>query len=183
MTTETAVQRRFETEERVSLDLRIPAGRIEVEAVNDGLTTTTVELTPLDDGDDAARAIDEATVDVRSKHGGQRLVVDVSKRRFGRGVAVLLRVRCPAGVDLDARTASADVRTTGPLGSVEAHSASGEVDIDVVTGTFEATTASGDIEVSSVHGSAKVNTASGDVTIGRIGGDGKIRAASGDVDV
>src|SRR5215831_10943475 len=119
MESQTAVQRRFETEERVPLDLRIPAGRIEVEAVNNGLTTTTVELTALDDRDDTARAIEEATLEVRSRHGAPRLVVDVSKRRFGRGARVLLTVRCPAGVDLGARTASADVRTTGPLGSVD----------------------------------------------------------------
>jgi putative adhesin len=181
METQTAVQRRFETDERVALDLRIPAGRIEVEAANG--EPTVVELTPLDGGDESARAIDDATVEVRSKRGGRRLVVDVSGRHFGRDAKILLRVTCPSGADLDARTASADLSTHGPLGSADVKTASGDLSLDVVTGGLDVKTASGDLSVASVHRSASVNSASGDISIGRIGGNAKIHVASGEVNV
>lgn len=175
------VQRRFETEEQVVLDLMIPGGRIEVEAGQVDLTT--VELSAMDERSETANVIDEATVEVRDRRGARRLVVHVSGRRFGSRAQVLLRVTCPPGRELDASTASADVETHGPLGSVEVKTASGDVNVDVVGGKLDVKTASGEVSVASVHEGAKVDSASGSITLGRIGGDGRIRVASGDVDV
>ena len=68
--------RDLETVEPVALDLRIPAGRIDVEA--GGHEGTRVELSALSDNAATLSAIEKATLEVRGK-GDARLVVDVNR--------------------------------------------------------------------------------------------------------
>jgi DUF4097 and DUF4098 domain-containing protein YvlB len=165
----------FTTGGPAKLDVRVPAGHLEVQA---GSETTTVELEPLN-GDLAQEAVDDATVEQR----GDRIVVKVKQpgRLRGRNVEVLVRIACPHLSDLDATTASADVRTRGQLGSVEVTTASGDVDVESAETGAKVTVASGDVELGTVAGKAEVNTASGDVRIDGLHADGRIRTASGDV--
>ena len=168
----------FSTPEPPRLDLRLQAGEIDVHA--GAAPETVVELEPLG-GDDSRRAVEEARVELRDGV----VVVDVPELRgfrlFSHGPEVRLAVACPSGSSLRSRSASADVRLSGLMASVEVETASGDVEIDEVEGDATATTASGDVKVRRVGGTLAVQTASGDVSAERVGGHGTFRTASGDV--
>jgi DUF4097 and DUF4098 domain-containing protein YvlB len=160
------------------LNVRIPSGRIELEAVEG--EETVVEL-------DAAPEIEEAArIELRPRRDGHEVVVQIDKRSgFFRQFNgdVRLRVTAPAGADVAVSTASADVEARGAFGNLEAQSASGDVEFDQLTGDAKVQSASGDVKLSRVQGGLTVDTASGDLEVGHVGGNGKIRAASGDVSV
>jgi DUF4097 and DUF4098 domain-containing protein YvlB len=169
----------FETPGELTLAVRIPTGRIEIETAAG--TTTEVEL-DIRDGDEAAQLLEEARIEQR----GQEVVVEVDDRRwsrFWRQLDIRLRIRTPEGANLRVSTASGDLRGRGRFGWLEAEAASGDVEVDELMGPATAKAASGDIRLPLVEGSATLNTASGDVRLGRVGGDVLVKAASGDVAV
>jgi DUF4097 and DUF4098 domain-containing protein YvlB len=174
----------FETPGELSLDLRLPAGRIDVETVAG--TTTEVELEVRGNSDEARELVEQARIELRDARGGHELIVHVEDRgwgglRFWRRVDVRLRIRAPEGARVQATTASADLRGRGRFGSLEVEAASGDVEVDEISGDASAKAASGDVRLASVAGPATVNTASGDVGLGRVGGDASVKTASGNV--
>jgi DUF4097 and DUF4098 domain-containing protein YvlB len=177
---------RFETPGELTLDLRVPAGRIEIETV-DG-TATEVELDAPGGSDQARELLEDARIELREVGGGHEVVVEVDERRgigfgFLRKLEVRLAIRAPEGANVRSETASADLRGRGRFGSLEAKAASGDVDFDDVAGEASVEAASGDVRVASVSGNADIRTASGDVKLGRVEGELSARAASGDVSV
>jgi hypothetical protein len=171
----------FETPGELTLDVRVPTGRIEIE-IADG-TTTTVEL-DIRGGEEAAELLEEARIELRESRGGHEVVVEVEDRRwsrFWRRLDIRLRMQAPEGANLRLSTASGDLRAHGRLGWLEAEAASGDLEVDEVTGDATAKTASGDVNVASVGGTATVNTASGDIRLGRVAGETVLKAASGDI--
>ena len=170
----------FDTPWEPTLAVKVPTGRIDVEAVA-GATATEVEL-DIRDGDDAAELLEEARIELR----GQEVVVEVDDRRwsrFWRQLDVRLRIRVPEGANLRVSTASGDLRGRGRFGWLEAEAASADIEVDELTGPATAKAASGDITLLAVGASAAVNTASGDVRLGRVDGDVVVKTASGDVAV
>jgi Putative adhesin len=171
----------FETPGTVTLDLRIPAGRIDVETRSG--TKTTVELAVRGNSDRAAELLDDARIELRESGGGHEVVVAVESRgfsRFWQRADVRLTVSAPTDAHLRASTASADLRARGRFGSLDAEAASGDIAVDEVGGDATAKTASGDVNIRSVRGSATVNSASGDAELGRICGPLSVKTASGD---
>lgn len=151
------------------LDLSLPAGEIELEAVPAGETVVELELVH---GSEAA--VEEARVELR----GDELTVKVDHQN----AEVRLRLQVPEGSALRAKTASGDLRARGRLGDTDLKSASGDVQLDAV-GVLQAQIASGDLEVARVAGDARVDSASGDVELGEAGGGVTVRTASGDQQV
>jgi hypothetical protein len=174
----------FNTPGPLRLDLRLPAGEMDVESM-DG-DETVVVLDSARDSDDVREVIESARIELRPRGDGHELIVDVRRKRmlftFDRG-DLRLRVSAPHGADVELSTASADVHGRGRFGSLEAQLASGDLEFDHVTGDAIVKSASGDVELEHVGGEAKVNTASGDVRIRHIGGDAVVRSASGDVTI
>jgi putative adhesin len=173
----------FDTPGPVHLDLELPFGRIEVDT-DDNATQTHVDLDG--SGGDVQDLIDTATVEARPRGGGNEVRVEVRRRSgffisFGHGPELRLRVTCPSGADLVARTKSADLRGRGTLGSAEVKTASGDLSLDRVTGDVRIKTASGDFSLSEGHGVTHVQTASGDVSLQQTLGDVTVQAVSGDV--
>jgi len=170
----------YTTEAPPKLEVRVPAGRVEIEAGGSG--TTTVELEPLGGGS-SEEAVESATIELRGPATSPRLVVKVKQPgRFGfRDAQVLVRITAPELSELEASTASADVEARGKLGAARVETASGEVELESVERDATVNVASGDVELGSVGGTAEVNTASGDVRVDGLGGGGRIRTASGDV--
>jgi hypothetical protein len=178
------MERTFDTPTPPRLELRLPAGHATIDAVT-GLATTEVVL---DGPEDALR---EATIAQR----GDTVVIVLRDRKGifsprDRGVA--LRIRCPEGARVSARTKSMDVTATGLLAEVDDATASGDVAVDRVEGAVSLKSASGDLRLEQAGGEASFNTASGDVAIGRAGaslranlvsGDVRVRDAAGDVSV
>ena len=165
----------FHTPGPLLLNVRIPSGRIELEAVEG--SETVVEL-------DASPEIEEqARIELRPRRDGHEVVVTVEKRGFMslfRG-EVRARVSAPPGADVEVSTASADIDARGAFGALEANTASGDVAFEHIGGDVQVNSASGDVNVERVGGRLTVNTASGDLEVGRLQGEGKVRAASGDV--
>jgi DUF4097 and DUF4098 domain-containing protein YvlB len=169
----------FETPGELRLDLRIPAGRIDVETVTG--TTTEVELDVR--GNSERAETEDARIELRERGGGHELVVAVENAGFGRfwqRADVRLKIRAPEGAHLRATSASADLRARGRFGSLDAEAASGDIEVDDVAGDAAAKTASGDIEIRAVGGGASVNSASGAVELGRVAGPVAVKTASGD---
>jgi hypothetical protein len=154
------------------LEVKLPAGEIEIEAGDTG--EAVVELDALR-GDE--RIIEEARVELR----GDELRVEV-RDRGRRGAEVGLRMAVPTGSALNAATASADLTARGTLGETELKSASADLGLEQVAG-LRVKSASGDVHVGHVGGDARVQIASGDVGLARVAGEAEIAAASGDVHV
>ena len=173
----------FHTPGPLTLDLRLPSGLIELEAV-DG-EETTVELDATRDSDDVREVIENARIELRRRGEGHEVIVDVQRKRFGffdfmRG-EIVLRVRAPHGADVELSTASADVDARGRFGSLKAQVASGDIRFPELAGRADVKSASGDVDLGTIGGDASINTASGDVRVERIAGDATVRSASGDV--
>jgi Toastrack DUF4097 len=167
----------FETPMPVDIDARLGAGSLLLDTVE-----TTSSDVQIDAEDDASRdALESARVELR----GNRLVIELPERRglLGRSPRFTVRVTCPPGSSLSARTRSAGVQTRGLLARVEVKTASGDVEVESVAGETKITTASGDVELASADGTTMVNTASGDVEIGRASGSLKVNLVSGDLTV
>jgi len=164
----------FATVEPVRLDIRIPAGDVEVETTDGAETMVELEFR----GRDAAEIEAEARIEAR----GRDLVIAAPNRAAQDG-DYHVRVATPHGADVRSELASADFVGRGRVGEVEINIASGDVSLDQVDGETRINTASGDVDVRDGR-AARINTASGDVRLRRVvEGDVKVHSASGDIEV
>jgi DUF4097 and DUF4098 domain-containing protein YvlB len=173
----------FEVTGHVLLQVSTDGGDLAVEAAD--VRQVEVELVPLRDNDVTREVIAAARVEMAPRSGGHEVVVELKRRSafgFGRGPQVGIRVRCPKGSDLAARTSSADVRAIGSLGAVDVKTASGDVLLENA-GSLRAETASGDVRVRDVEGGAEIRTTSGDASLRRCGGHLRAKLVSGDLTV
>ena len=175
----------FHTPGRLTLDVRMPSGDMQLESA-DG-DETTVELFSPRASADADEVIEATRIELRPRGDGQEVVVDVPRRRFRLfdfgGGDLALRVTAPHGADVELSTASADAHGRGRFGSLKAELASGDLRFDEVHGRADVKSASGDVYVERISRDASIATASGDVTVEFVGGDATLRSASGDVTV
>jgi DUF4097 and DUF4098 domain-containing protein YvlB len=175
----------FDTPGALTLDLRVPSGRIDLDT-GPG-TTTEIELDARGGDDQVRELLEEARIELREAGGGHELVVEIESRGgisgFLRKLDVRLRIRAPEGADVRAETASADLRGRGKFGSLRAKAASGDLEVDELSGDAEVESASGDVNVRAIGGAADISTASGDIKLGRVEGPLSAKAASGDVRV
>jgi putative adhesin len=165
----------FTTPTPVTLDLRVPAGEIEIEALP-GAVETTVALEPLS-GDEAVRAVETAIVELR--HDEVRVEVR-DDGGWGDTPQVRVVVRCPERPRLVVATASADLHARGGFAAAELATASGDFELDHIEGELRAKAASGDLTFGSVAGDARIRTASGDVDIDCAESSLDVQTASGD---
>lgn len=173
----------FPTPGPVTLEVRVPAGDVEVETGETAETTVELEVRGRD-GDEAEQ---NTRIEMRRRGDGYEVVVDAERGAGlglfrGRSGDYNVRITAPNDASLRAQVASADVRGRGRYAEVDVKAASGDVEFEQVTGDVSINTASGDIEVERV-GSAKVNSASGDVRIDEASGDIGVNTASGDIDL
>ncbi|HVR13397.1 MAG TPA: DUF4097 family beta strand repeat-containing protein [Gaiellaceae bacterium] len=175
----------FDTPGAVSLQIKLPSGRVVVTTADE--PKTTVEVVPLGRrGHDAVEEI-EITMDERPGHHFVR-IEQKDKFRWGPiqiswGGDFECRITCPQGTELDLSGASTDVRVEGDLGEVSARTASGDIRLQNVSGPLRVKTASGDVFVGTVAGEATVATVSGDVSVERIETALGARAVSGDLTI
>lgn len=174
----------FDTPGSVSLQVKLPSGRVVVTTADE--PKTTVEVVALGRrGRDAVEDI-EVTMDERA---GRYVVQIEQKDKFRWGPIQIswgdfeCRITCPAGTDLDLSGASTDLRVEGELGDVAARTASGDIRLQTVRGALQVKTASGDVSVGAVGGEASVVTVSGDIGVERVDSGLTARAVSGDVTV
>ena len=175
----------FETPGSVSLQIKLPSGRVAVTAADEGRTS--VELVPI--GRSGRDAIENILVEAEELQGRHVIRIEQKDRiRWGPiqitwGDDVEVRVACPPGTDLELSGAKTDVRATGELGEVSVRTVSGDVRLESARRRLEVKTASGDVFVASVAGEASVVTVSGDIDVRRVDGSLNGRAVSGDVEI
>ncbi|KPC65332.1 hypothetical protein ADL29_07550 [Streptomyces chattanoogensis] len=89
----------------------------------------------------------------------------------------------PAGSHIDARAASAELRTVGRLGDVVFEGAYRQVKLDEAA-SLRLTAVDGDVEVGRLGGAAEISTARGDIRITEaMGGKVVLSTQSGDITV
>jgi Toastrack DUF4097 len=173
----------YHTPGLLDLDIRLQAGRIEIET--DGTDETSVDIEPLSGGEAGRAAVESARQELRPAGDGHRLVVEVPRTPRLSGwnePEVLVRVRCPHGAGVIAKTASADVDLHGRAGAFSAKTASGDVTVEAA-GDVDVKTASGDVSIGVAAGRAGLHTMSGDVVLDEAGGAVSANTMSGDLRV
>jgi DUF4097 and DUF4098 domain-containing protein YvlB len=178
----------FQTSGPLALRLRVPAGDIEIET-NDGQETT-VEVEPLRNDEATLAAVEETRIDLRDRpSSGHELRVEVPERGstsglgflFNRSPEVRVRISCPHGAELNARTRSADLDGRGRFGNVEVETTSGDVDIHEVDGAARVNAVSGDVRLGRVGGASELQSVSGDILVEAGNGPAALQSVSGDV--
>jgi DUF4097 and DUF4098 domain-containing protein YvlB len=176
-------EHRFNTPEPIDIEVKIPAGDIEIETV-DG-TESVVIL----EGPD--KVLEHTTVELQ----GRRLVVEYRGKR-GLGISISigdfgwgngkLRVRASVPHDSSATlmNAAGDMALHGRFAALDTKTASGDL---VVAGDIEGNadlkTVSGDVHLQNVGGELNVKSVSGDLRANTVGGSVSVKSVSGDVRV
>ncbi len=111
---------------------------------------------------------------------GGRIVLRTPAGSGSRWDSFDVTARVPAGVDLEVKTASADVGAEAALGSLNASLASGDLRVRKIEGNAAVESASGDVELGEVGGHLAVSTASGDVRLDEVRGHAAVNTASGE---
>lgn len=121
-------------------------------------------------------------VDVRSEHGRTSIAVRLHGISWGGGEAYL-QIKIPRNSELDVTSVSADVVSTGILGTQRLKTVSGSITADISRADVEAKTVSGDVIL---HGDGKpadlrVSSISGSISLDRGAGDIEAVTVSGDL--
>jgi hypothetical protein len=168
----------FPAPDPIILDVKLQGGSVTVSA--EPIATATVSLTPARSDKRGEELIAATTVEFDA--GTLTISVPDRVRLLG-STPLNLTVRLPHGSSCQLKAASADIRCTGELGSLDASTASGDVTAERVAGLARISTASGDVRLDDAAAAAEVSTASGDADVVRAGGDVTVTSASGDVSV
>src|SRR5918999_562387 len=173
----------FETPGSVSLQIRLPSGRVVVTTVDEPRTSVDIIST----GRRGSDALESIEVKAEPYRDGHLVSIEHKDRiRFGPiqiswGGDVEVRVTCPPESNLDFGSGSADIRVDGDLGEVSVKTASGDVSLGDVAEKLQAKTASGDVSVGTIPNGGQIVTVSGDVRIADFESDLAVRTVSGDV--
>ena len=134
-----------------------------------------------------------AGMQLREERTGQEATVSVmipdagsSSGLFGDHHAYMdVRVRMPAGVKLDLRDSSGEIRVAGLRAGLELTDSSGDIEIDDVAGGIEISDSSGDIEARRTKGDITIRSdSSGDIDIVGVEGNVLVREdSSGEIDI
>lgn len=169
----------FHTPQPVELEIKIPAGAIEIETIEG--TESTIELVGSD------RLIEQTEV----VQNGRTISVEY-KKRFGLRIEIgdiswgtgslRVRARVPHASDAVLSTAAADMELHGTFASLEVKSTAGDLAVDGdIDGNARIKTVSGDVRLRAVAGDLTVQSVSADVTATSVGGDVSAKSVSGDV--
>ncbi len=146
----------FETPGSVSLQIKLPSGRVLVTTADE--PRTTVEVVAV--GRRGQDAVDEIEVAMEDRLGRHVLKIE-QKDKFRWGPIQITwggdfecRITCPRGTELDLAGGSTDLRAEGELGDVSVRTASGDIRVESARGELQVKTASGDIAVGSVASEA-----------------------------
>jgi DUF4097 and DUF4098 domain-containing protein YvlB len=171
---------KFDTPAPISAVLDIPAGRVQLIAAD--RADTTVEVLPANasKGRDV-KAAEQTTVEYGD--GVLRIETPSKNQYVGPSGSIEVTVKLPAGSHIEAKAASAELRTVGRLGDVAFEGAYRQIKIDEAA-SLRLTATDGDVEVGRLGGSAQISTARGDIRITEAtAGTVVLRTQSGDISV
>jgi len=178
------MQKTFEVQGPVELDVRLTSGDIEVDPAAEGR----VEVELIAHDEESQRLVDNARIEINQHGHRPTVLVDVPQKRgfsisiFGRS-GIECRIRCPHDSGLSVRTKSADISTRGTIGGLNVATASGDLDIDRVSGGVNIKSASSDFSAREVRGGVNIQTASGDIDLSIAHGPVNVTSVSGDISI
>ncbi|MFI7133622.1 DUF4097 family beta strand repeat-containing protein [Nonomuraea sp. NPDC050153] len=172
---------KFDTPAPISAVLDIPAGRVQFIAAD--RADTAVEVRPASAAKSRdVKAAEQTTVEYAD--GVLRIETAAAKNQyFGPTGSIEVTVKLPAGSRVQAKAASAELRTVGRLGEVAFDGAYGQIKIDEAA-SVHLTATDGDVEVGRLDGPAQISTSRGDIRIAEAtGGKVVLRTQSGDISI
>ncbi|MFF0319228.1 DUF4097 family beta strand repeat-containing protein [Nonomuraea angiospora] len=171
----------FDTPAPISAVLDIPAGRLQFIAADQADTTVEVRPTNASKSRDV-QAAEQTTVAYAD--GVLRIETSAAKNQYlGPSGSIDVTVKLPAGSQVEAKTASAELRTAGRLGDVAFEGAYRQITLEE-TASLRLTATDGDVEVGRLGGPAEISTARGDIRIAEaVGGKVVLRTQSGDISI
>ncbi|MFF0323920.1 DUF4097 family beta strand repeat-containing protein [Nonomuraea angiospora] len=171
----------FNTPAPISAVLDIPAGRLQFIAADQADTTVEVRPTNASKSRDV-QAAEQTTVAYAD--GVLRIEASAAKNQYlGPSGSIDVTVKLPAGSRIEAKTASAELRTAGRLGDVAFEGAYRQITLEE-TASLRLTATDGDVEVGRLGGPAEISTARGDIRIAEAtGGKVVLRTQSGDISI
>lgn len=157
----------FETPGSVSLQIRLPSGRVVVTTADE--PRCGVEL--ISTGRRGPDAVEDIVVRADERRGGH-VIEQKDRIRWGPiqitwGGDIEARITCPPGADLDLSGGSTDLWVEGDLGEVSVRTASGDVKLESVRRRLQVKTASGDVSLATVEAGGALTTVSGDLRSAR----------------
>ncbi|MEU7430429.1 DUF4097 family beta strand repeat-containing protein [Streptomyces sp. ISID311] len=171
---------KFDTPAPISAVLGIPAGRVQFIAADRADTAVQVLPANASKGRDV-KAAEQTTVEYAD--GVLRIENSAKNQYFGPSGSIDVTVKLPAGSRVEAKAASAELRTVGRLGDVAFEGAYGQIKLDEAA-SVRLTAVDGDVEVGRLGGAAKISTARGDIRIAEaMGGTVVLSTQSGDITV
>ncbi|QHC27129.1 DUF4097 family beta strand repeat-containing protein [Streptomyces sp. GS7] len=171
---------KFHTPAPISAVLGMPAGRVQFIAAD--RADTTVEVLPANTskGRDV-KAAEQTTIEYAD--GVLRIESSAKDQYFGPSGSIEVTVKLPAGSHVEAKTASAELRTLGRLGDVVFEGAYSQTKLDEAA-SVRLTAVDGDVEVGRLGGPAEISTARGDIRIAEAtGGKVVLRTQAGDITI
>ncbi|NUR92005.1 MAG: DUF4097 family beta strand repeat protein [Nonomuraea sp.] len=170
----------FTTSAPITAVLDVPAGRVRVVAGD--RTDTVVAVAPADRAKSRdVQAAEQTTVGYAD--GVLRIVTAVKNQYLGSTGAVEVTIELPAGSRVEARTAAAELHTSGRLGDVVFDGAYREIRIDEAA-SLRLTATDGDVEVGRLDGPADISTARGAIRIAEaVRGTVVLATQAGDISI
>jgi hypothetical protein len=178
------MQKTFEVQGPVELDVRLATGDIDVDPTADDR----VEIELIAHDEESQRLVDNARIELNPHGHRPTVLVDVPQKKgfsisiFGRS-GIECRIRCPHDSALSVRTKSADISTRGTIGGLNVQTASGDLDVDRVSGGVNVKSASSDFSAREVGGGVNIQTASGDIDLSIARGPVNVTSVSGDISI
>jgi hypothetical protein len=178
------MQKTFEVQGPVDLDVRLASGDSKVEPTAEGR----VEIELIAHDEESQRLVDNARIELNPHGHRPTVLVDVPQKKgfsisiFGRS-GIECRIRCPHDSALSVRTKSADISTRGTIGGLNVQTASGDLDVDRVSGGVNVKSASSDFSAREVGGGVNIQTASGDIDLSIARGPVNVTSVSGDISI
>ena len=171
---------KYDTPAPISAVLDIPSGRVQFIAAD--RADTAVEVLPAN----ASKARDVKAAEqttVEYVDGVLRIETSAKNQYLGPSGSIEVTVKLPAGSRVEAKAASAELRTVGRLGDVAFEGAYRQIKLDEAA-SVRLTAVDGDVEVGRLGGPTEISTARGDIRITEAtGGKVVLRTQSGDITV
>nr|WP_042184439.1 DUF4097 family beta strand repeat-containing protein [Kibdelosporangium sp. MJ126-NF4] len=152
---------KFDTPAPISAVLDIPAGSVQFIAAD--RADTVVEILPTDASKARdVKAVEQTTVEYAD--GVLRIHTSAKNQYFGPSGSLEVTVHLPTDSRVEAKAASAKLRSAGRLGDITFDGAYSQIKIDKAA-AVNLTAVDGDVEVAHLNGPAQITTTRGDIKI------------------
>jgi DUF4097 and DUF4098 domain-containing protein YvlB len=174
------MMKKFDTPAPVSAVVNIPAGLVRFAAAD--RADTVVEVLPTDSGNSRDVKL-AAQVTVEFGDGVLRVEAPAVNRMMGSSGSVEVSVQLPTGSRVEAKAASAELRTVGQLGEVIVDAQHASVNVEEAA-SGRLTLLAGDIQVGRLGGNAQISTGKGSIQVAEAAaGAVELRTEAGSITV